>query len=238
MLKKFNSLATAVICSSLISSVVLADGEARDDDHKDNGANYEVTITNLTRAQTFTPILVASHRKGINIFELGSEASAELSTIAESGNPAPLAAAIEADHRSVDVKNAAPLLESTGGLLLPGHSVTVTVSARRGAKEITVASMLIPTNDSFIALNGVKAPKGNKTTVYYSPGYDAGSEPNDEDCLNIPGPVCKGDGPSPEAGGEGYVHISSGIHGIKDLHPNVYDWRNPTAKIVIKRVHR
>ena len=226
MLKKFSKFAAAMICSSLIYSTAA----------QADGASYEVTITNLTRGQTFTPILVASHRKGIKIFELGSEASAELSTIAEDGNPAALAAAIEADHRSVDVQNAAPLLESTGGLLLPGHSVTVTVSARHGAKEITVASMLIPTNDSFIALNGVKAPKKGKTKVYYSPGYDAGSEPNDESCLNIPGPFCKGNGHSPEAGGEGYVHISAGIAGIADLMADTFDWRNPTAKIVIKRV--
>jgi len=91
--------------------------------------------------------------------------------------------------------------------------------------------MLIPTNDSFIALNGVKVPKHGKT-VYYSPGYDAGSELNDELCLNIPGPVCGGAGGSPEAGGEGYVHIS----GKADLAAATYDWRNPTAKIVIKRV--
>jgi len=226
MLNKFSTIAAAIICSGLVYSTAA----------QADGATYEVTITNLTRAQAFTPIVVASHRKGVRIFELGSEASTELSTIAEDGNPGPLTAAIEADRRTVDVKNAAPLLEGTGGLLMPGHSVTVTVSARKGAKEITVASMLIPTNDSFIALNGVKAPKGKKSVVYYSPGYDAGSEPNDESCLNIPGPVCKGAGHSPEAGGEGYVHISSGIHGIGDLHPNVYDWRNPTAKIVIKRV--
>ena len=68
------------------------------------------------------------------------------------------------------------------------------------------------------------------------PGYDAGSELNDELCLNIPGPVCGGAGGSPEAGGEGYVHISGGISGKADLAAATYDWRNPTAKIVIKRV--
>ena len=220
MFKSFYKIAATVICGGcLFSSSAFASGSAA----------YEVTITNLTRAQAFTPILVASHRKGVKIFELGSAASDELSIIAEDGNPGPLAASLAANRKVVDVQN-------SGGLLMPGHSVTVTVSARHGAKEVTVASMMIPTNDSFIALNGVKAPKKNRTTVYYSPGYDAGSEPNDESCANIPGPVCKGVGHSPEAGGEGYVHISGGIAGIADLAVDTYDWRNPTAKIVIKRV--
>lgn len=220
MLKLSSTVAAIIICSGLAySSLAYADGKPA----------FEVTITNLTRAQAFTPILVASHRKGVKIFELGGAASAELATIAEGGDPAPLSAVLAANRRVIDVQN-------SGGLLMPGESVTVIVSARHGAKRITVASMLIPTNDSFIALNGVRAPKGGKTRMYFSPGYDAGSEPNDELCANIPGPVCMGDGHSPEAGGEGYVHISGGIHGIADLPAETYSWHNPTAKIVIKRV--
>ncbi len=42
---------------------------------------------------------------------------------------------------------------------------------------------------------------------------------------------------APAAGGEGYVHINRGIHGIGDLAPDVYDWRNSVAKITVTRVH-
>jgi len=218
--KPFSKILLSAVCSSLLfSSAVFADGRTY----------YEVSITNLTRAQVFTPVLVASHRKGVTLFELGSAASNELSALAEGGDVAPLTATLEANDKVVDTAN-------SGALLMPGKTVTVTVSAAYGAKQISLASMLIPTNDSFIALNGVKAPKHGKSTVYYSPGYDAGSELNDELCQNIPGPVCGGAGGSPEAGGEGYVHISSGISGKADLAADTYDWRNPTAKIVIKRV--
>ena len=142
----------------------------------------------------------------------------------------PLKSKLESNDRVIDVVD-------SGGLLTPGQSVTVTVAAGEGAKWISLASMMIPTNDSFIALNGVKAPKNGKASVYYSPGYDAGSEANDESCLYIPGPVCGGEGRSPGSDNdEGYIHISGGIHGIADLAPETYDWRNPTAKIVIKRV--
>jgi len=129
-------------------------------------------------------------------------------------------------------------------MLLPGDSITVEVSAAHGARRITVASMMLPTNDGFIALNGVKAPKRGSVT-YYSPGYDAGSEPNDEICSNIPGPTCGGTGPSPSVDpfDEGYVHIHRGIHGsnpsgnfVSDLAADIYDWRNPVAKITITRI--
>lgn len=220
MSKIFNKVAAALVCSgALYSGSVLADG----------GEYYEVTITNLTRAQVFTPILVASHRNGVHIFEAGSAASTELAALAEGGDVAPLTGVLEADRKVVDVEN-------SGDLLMPGASVTVKVKAKRGAKKISLASMMIPTNDSFIALNAVNVPKNRKSTVFYSPAYDAGSEPNDESCLNIPGPVCEGEGGSPGADGEGYVHISGGIHGIADLAPETYGWHNPTAKIVIERV--
>jgi len=222
MSKFMTKILAAAICSSVVcSSVALAD--------ESKGAQYEVTITNLTRAQVFTPILVASHRRGVHLFETGSAASTELSALAEGGDVVPLSTVLEADHKVTDVEN-------SGSLLMPGASVTVTVSAKHGAKEISLASMMIPTNDSFIALDAVRVPKNGRRKVYYSPGYDAGSELNDESCLNIPGPVCGGEGGSPGAGGEGYVHISGGVQGIGDLAAETFDWRNPVAKIVIQRI--
>ena len=192
-------------------------------------AEYDVTITNVSHGTIFTPIFVISHKPGIKLFELGHPASSELAAIAEGGDIAPLTAVLQDDPRVADVNN-------SGGLLVPGDSVTVTISAKRGARHISMASMMLPTNDGFIALNSVKATK-HGTVTYYSPGFDAGTEPNDELCISIPGPTCGGEGPSPETGGEGYVHINRGIHGIGDLAPDIYDWRNSVAKITITRAH-
>lgn len=128
-------------------------------------------------------------------------------------------------------------IASNGGLLAPGASTTIMVKMADDFKYVTVTSMLIPTNDAFIAVNGVKGPKKEKKpTIIMSPAYDAGSEPNDELCAHMPGPFCGGFGGSPNAGGEGYVHIHAGIHGIGDLSSADFDWRNPTAKITIKRM--
>jgi hypothetical protein len=216
------TLATAALSGLLMSS---ATATAIADDH----TAYQVTITNITSSINFTPILVASHRKGVSLYDLGSPASDGLTAIAEGGDTAPLADVLDADPRVADVQN-------SGGLLEPGQSVTVTVTARRGAGFISLASMMLPTNDGFIALNSVRAPRKGSVT-YYSQGFDAGTEPNDELCISIPGPTCGGEGPSPGIDGEGYVHIHRGMHGIGDLAPEIYDWRNPVAAITITRAH-
>ena len=212
------------ISASACSLLLISPLSSADEEEK----TYQVSITNLTYSINFTPILVSSHRKGVSILELGSAASDDLTAIAEGGDIAPLAATLTANPKVVDVQHSA-------GLLGPGQTVVVEVSAEHGAKRISLASMMLPTNDGFIALNSVKAPK-HGTATYYSPGYDAGTETNDEWCANIPGPTCMGAGPSPLDDGEGFIHINRGIHGIGDLSADVYDWRNPVAKITITRV--
>ncbi|MCP4275994.1 MAG: hypothetical protein GY779_06535, partial [Gammaproteobacteria bacterium] len=104
--------------------------------------SYQVTITNITNSINLTPILVASHRREISLFELGSAASSDLTAIAEGGDTSGLAATLASNHNVVDIQN-------TGGLLGPGQSVTVTVSAGHHARRISVASMMLPTNDGF-----------------------------------------------------------------------------------------
>ena len=196
----------------------------------DKTGMYAVTVTNLTRGETFTPIMVASHKKDTHVFTLGEPASTELAAIAEGGDFGPLSTALTDSGVAYDIA-------TNGDLLAPGASTTIMVKMADDFEFVTVTSMMIPTNDGFIAVNGVKGPvKKHDAKVIMSPAYDAGSEMNDENCMHIPGPVCHGAGPSPETDGEGYVHIHAGIHGIGDLASADYDWRNPTAKIVIKRM--
>ncbi|MCI0530302.1 MAG: spondin domain-containing protein [Nitrospira sp.] len=197
-------------------------------------ANYEVTVTNLTRGQQFTPILVASHKEGIGLFTPGTPASPELAVLAEEGNTTPLATLLSATSGVLAVT-------SSTGLLNPGSSVTLTIRTRGQFDHLSVAAMLIPTNDGFFALNGVEGPRGSETFTFFSPTYDAGSEVNDELCASIPGPnfvECNGPGGGgqPVGGEEGYVHIHAGIHGIGDLDASERDWRNPVAMITIRRI--
>lgn len=195
----------------------------------DNRA-FKVTITNITKGEIFTPILVASHRHGVKLFKLGKSASTELEILAESGNTAPLTDALLATGRVLDVVTADDVLP-------PGGSVTLTVKSNKRNSHLSVASMLVPTNDAFIAVNGIHVPKNRKTLQIMVPAYDAGTEDNDELCASIPGPpfICAGEGVSAN-GGEGYVYIHAGIQGNGDLLPANHDWRNPVARIRIHQV--
>ncbi len=190
---------------------------------------YTVTITNLMQGESITPVLVAVHRPGVMLFKPGMPASPELSALAEGGNTGPFTMQLGS---SKDVNT----VFTSPGLLDPGQSKTIHVTAHGDFDRLTMAAMLIPTNDGFFAVQDVRLPRGHHTTELYAPAYDAGSEPNDELCVDIPGPVCGGTGESPDAGGEGFVHIHPGIHGIGDLAPASYDWKNPVLRIVIQRV--
>lgn len=194
-----------------------------------NGSQrYAVTITNVTAGQTFTPLLVVTHKASVQLFELGQPASDELALIAEAGDISQLAALLGSMPN--DVFDTA----DSGDLLPPGQSVTVYVNARGAFNHVSVVGMLVPTNDTFVALNAM--PLSSWQQSYTVPAYDAGSETNDELCASIPGGGgCMGEGLS-AADGEGYVHISRGIKGIGDLSSFDYDWHNPVAEITVGRV--
>jgi hypothetical protein len=218
-----------MLMSGLVVALV-ATGALADEQRERNGSRvFEVTITNVSPGLSFTPLLVATHSPRVAFFQSGQPASAELAILAEGGNTAPLTAALNATGEVLDAK-------STAGLLMPGASVTVRVQARGRFDQLSIAGMLLPTNDSFMAVNGVDLPWDRRSVEVDAIGYDAGSEPNDERCSSIPGPVCGGEGASPASGGEGFVHVSNGIHGDAELPQRNYDWRNPVAEVSIVRV--
>jgi len=196
--------------------------------------DYEITITNITPGQTFTPQLVVTHPEEIRIFEAGLPASESLEILAEGGDTEPL---------SNDLFNEAYDVATIGALLPPGETTSIVVAGQPGLGYISIAAMMIPTNDTFMALNRVKLPRRGSMS-FTVPAYDAGTEYNDQNCANIPGPRCGGVGYSAEPG-EGYVHIGNGFHdlgqtgegGSEILAPQMYDWRNSVAIITVRRMN-
>lgn len=205
---------------------------------------YEVSITNITKGQTFTPQLVVTHNSTVSLFTLGEHASHSLEVLAEGGDTAPLSFDLEELSPHVgDVK-------TIPGLLMPGKTVTIKIRAGYSHRYLSLAAMLIPTNDTFFALNRIRLPHAGSMS-FTALAYDGGTEANDQNCANIPGPRCIRDGgqgeghsPGPNEGDEGYVFISNGFHdlgkvdedGNEILRPFVYDWRNPVAHVTIKRL--
>ena len=113
-------------------------------------ADYEVRITNITPGQTFTPQMVVTHARNYIMFRLGSPSSTALEILAEGGDTS--AVIEEIGDRATDAT-------TIGSLLPPGETATVVVSANPETDFITVAAMMIPTNDTFMALNRVRLPR-------------------------------------------------------------------------------
>lgn len=220
--------ALIALACALATTSVMAD-EGRANAARPAGKLFEVTITNLTKGQAFTPLLAVTHAPRVSLFTPGEPATAGLALLAEAGDTSLLASELASTGGVSDTA-------TNGALLLPGASVSIRIRATRFSDELSFAGMLIPTNDSFVALDGLNLPWSGAPVARLLAAYDAGSETNDELCANIPGPVCGGQGGSPMVDGEGYIHISSGIHGEGDLSAAKYDWRNPVARVVVRRI--
>jgi|TARA_R110001599_G_C12132481_1_gene649865 hypothetical protein len=208
----------------VLSSIISLGASAGKNDNK----AYKVTVTNLTKGVSFTPLLVATHNRDISFFKVGEPASKMIERIAEGGDISMLKTALDDSRNVLSTTN-------SEGLLAPGASVELTMERHGKYKQISIAAMLLPTNDTMVALLGKSLPKKGKQ-VYFLKAYDGGTETNDEYCNNIPGPHCGGVPFSPEDAGEGYIYPSPAIHGEADLSRQMYNWNGAVAKVVIEVV--
>ncbi len=213
----------------------------------DGGRTYRVTITNLTAGQPFSPPVLVTHSKRTDIFSVGDPASEGIQAIAENGDNGPILAALAQDRNVHQVvEGSAPIVPANdpGGTGF-GNSVTFEITAQGRARFLSVATMLICTNDGFTGIDSIRLPSHSKTV--YSAGYEARTEINTEDFADIV-PPCQGligvmsDDPgtgtsNPALAETGVVIPHAGIVGGVDLLPQVHNWADPVAKIEIERVH-
>ena len=221
-------LTTGIAISLIIVFGMLAADAAH---AKDKETLYEVTITNITRGQIISPPIVISHSKDFQLFNLGSHVPPGLAELAEDGMTGPLAAVLDTLDSVYNHNDQS----TTGGPIHPGASVTVEITTEKGFRQLSAAGMLVSSNDAFFAIRGVDAASKGDLTMD-ARAYDAGTEINSEQCAYIPGPPWGNGGVHDPADAEGYVYIHSGIHGIGDLDPAEFDWRNPVATIMVQKV--
>lgn len=223
----------AIALLAISAQPVLADDD-------DNGRWYEVTVTNITpgsgmvAGQIFNGLVVATHNANFRLFTLGQPASDGLAAVAEDADTSELVLDLMDDPDVQDVQT------NSNAPILPGDSASVTVSADKRHRFLSLATMLVTTNDAFAALNGVRLPRRGSTS-FFSVAYDAGSEANTENCSDIPGPPCGNPFKRVPVGAEGYVSVHSGIHGIGsplDIVPEDRDWRNPVTWITVRSLSR
>ena len=218
----------AVIAALATLSVGVAAGTSHDS--STGGIDYEISVTNLMPGQILSPIVLATHSKdNAPLFSLGQPASPELAAMAEDADTSGLLELWSDNDEVNDVQ----VLTLNDGPIPPGQTASGVVNIDGTATRLSLASMLVSTNDGFVSLNGMSLVGVVDRSVRV-PVYDSGSEANSESCDFIPGPPC-GNHLHDDSAAEGFVHIHSGVHGGGGLTPSQHDWHNPAALITIKR---
>lgn len=189
---------------------------------------FEVNISNLTNNQPLSPVAVILHDEQYRAWAVGYPASAGLESLAESGSPAMLMEGATSAFASA----------AADGILMPGMSTSVSVSASlsaedfaRGELSLTVVSMPVNTNDAF---SGVSAWNVSDLRVgdylkTIAPIYDAGTEANTETLATVPGPA---------AGGEGYNAARDDIADQVTRHPGLVTADDGYTASALDQSHR
>ena len=156
---------------------------------------FEITLTNLTEGvhgesgQTLSPAIFAAHPAGVKLAVVGEPANEAIVMLAEGGSTAGLEALAAAAGADIAI---AMNEDMTRRYTMPGQSSTVTLTADMVNSSLSVGSMLVSTNDAFIAAIDVPlfdADGMPVSTTIELMAYDAGSEDNTEMASDIPGPL-------------------------------------------------
>ena len=118
--------------------------------------SFDVTVTNTSDTTgalgALTPVAWAVHRAGVRAFDPGQLASPGLEALAESGSPAAFVAELSADGAfATGVANTA-VGAGAPGPLTPGASYTFSVTPDAQNPYLSLATMFVPSNDTFFAL--------------------------------------------------------------------------------------
>ena len=210
-------------------------------------AQLTVAVTNLTNGIYFTPLLITAHDNATHLFEGGSPATANLRLLAECGDISGLVSDLGGE-------DADTVADPAGGVLAPGATAVAGIdTTSTGNTHLSMAAMLLPTNDGFVGLDSLEIPGTPGTYVFYLNGYDAGTEANGElldttGCApGMPG-IPAAPGGDVGTGGSGVasadsntaVHVHRGnlgdtdpTAGASDLDSTIHRWLNPVARVVV-----
>ncbi len=176
---------TAKLCSSILLLSLPPQLESRE---------LTVTIENLspTNGINLTPFWIAFHNGSFDVYDRDQSASPALEALAEDGNTTPISELFQnSNAQGVDATVTEPNGFAGAPVFDPGSSATFTIDVNENtARYFSYASMIIPSNDAFIA-NGdplaheVFSPNGEFTgpisfTIWGNQVLDAGTEENTE----------------------------------------------------------
>ena len=226
---------------SVAALTLTACGGKDDDDMKTY--QYDVTITNLSYSQPFSPLAAVLHGNDYQPWQLGEAASAGLENLAESGdNSGFLQEATEMSWAQ----------QSSTGVLLPSNQATLQLMAMvndedKAQLQLSLATMLVNTNDAFTGINSLdlsSLAEGEQVQhdLYI---YDAGTEANSEAVGTIPGPADGGEGYNAARDDVNYVAMHPGVVGrdhmgeAQAVSPSVlssaHTFDQPIARLTVRR---
>ena len=202
-------------------------------------ASYDISVSNLTNAQPLSPIAVIAHRTGYSAFSIGAAATTELEEMAEGGDNSSLLAAADGDAAVISTMTGAAPIGPAGS-----ETITLTLlDSDRPGLRISVAGMLVNTNDAFTALDGMLVEMlavGDIRTID-AVAYDAGTEADSESAATIPGPAGGGEGFNATRDDDadrvsmhsGVISADDGLAGSDLSEQHRFD--NPVVRIRIER---
>lgn len=184
-------VATAALAAATIAGLLGGANPAAAADGESPARILEVTVqvTNLAPADGTlqTPVWVGIHDGSFDLYDRGAAISPELERLAEDGSVGPIVGSFAASGAGAD-----SVVFGPGGAFAPGEtgSVSFLIDAGQDVEQyFSYASMVIPSNDAFVA-NGnptaipvVGSGGGFVPTSFIVSGdevLDAGSEVNDE----------------------------------------------------------
>jgi hypothetical protein len=216
---------------------------------------YRITLVNLTDGQPLSPPVAATHDRHKRMFQVGRLASEELAAIAQAGNEVPMFNLFNGSENVTDAVDVARPLTPVGKVVDPPgpigpfvDSATFEIMAEPGDR-LSLATMLICTNDGFLGLDAVRLPRHGARGFLIS-GYDAGRENNTQlsqhlvdPCSDL-GPVTlPGDPDGNQDTGTVLTTPPMRIHhhpniqpGVGELSPAAHGWSDPVAVAVVSRI--
>jgi hypothetical protein len=137
---------------------------------------------------------------------------------------------------------ASPTNRIGGDAPLPNPQ-TFEITAGANANRLSLAVMLICTNDGFTGLSAVKLPGGFRPAVFEVGAWDAGTEQNNErfpqivDACTQAGPVKNPPDGNGRVATGGVILPHPNIQGVGDLSVALHGWSFPVARITVQRVN-
>jgi len=221
---KFAAIATA------LSSALLLQGCNDNNPQR----SFNVEVTNLSNHQPFAPVAAVLHKSGYNGFSLGAMASDGLELLAEGGDPSAFIAEAAVDNKVINSASGI-------GIIAPGNNEVIKVQGISPKPRLSLAGMLVNTNDGFIGLDDVDISELGigESLLLYANVYDAGTEVNTEAAADVPGQ--NGEGMNAARGDRDFIAVHPGVVTAEDgLTTSALDashrFNNPGARIVITRL--